>query len=236
MVVLDDIPAKLELDALYKSLHIKPESTHAARLRELIDEWTPKMRPKAVYDVGYIERRDGDSVTVNGVTFTSRVLRTNLDTAERVFPYIATCGNELEEIARSLGDFLEQFWLDAIKGALLSCATRYLHHHLEIKYALGHTATMGPGSAGTEIWPIQQQRQLFSLFGDVEELIGVKLTASCLMVPNKSVSGLRFATEINYKSCQVCQRENCPSRAAPFDRDLWESYRLQKERDDHRNH
>lgn len=236
MVVLDEIPADLKLDRLMKSLHIKPESTHAARLQELIAEWTLRMRPKAVYDVGYIERKDGDSVTVNGVTFTSRVLRTNLGTAERIFPYVATCGGELDEIGQSLDDFLEQFWLDAIKGALLNCATRFLHHHLNVKFALGHTSTMGPGSAGMEIWPIQQQRQLFSLFGDVEELIGVKLTPSYLMVPNKSVSGFRFPTEISYKSCQVCQREKCPSRAAPFDQALWESYGFQKERDDHRNH
>jgi hypothetical protein len=37
------------------------------------------------------------------------------------------------------------------------------------------------------------------------------------MVPNKSVSGVRFPTEIDFRSCQVCQREDCPSRSAAFD-------------------
>jgi hypothetical protein len=64
---------------------------------------------------------------------------------------------------------------------------------------------------------------LFSLFGDVDNLIGVRLTAESLMIPNKSVSGICFPTEINFQSCQVCHREKCSGRKAPFDGKLWES-------------
>jgi hypothetical protein len=53
--------------------------------------------------------------------------------------------------------------------------------------------------------------------------IGVVLTDSFLMIPNKSVSGIRFQTETDFRSCQVCRREVCPSRSAPFDKALWES-------------
>ena len=60
-----------------------------------------------------------------------------------------------------------------------------------------------------------------ALLGDVEASIGVRLTDSCLMVPNKTVSGVRFPTEHDFRACQVCHREDCPSRSAPFDADLW---------------
>ncbi len=106
----------------------------------------------------------------------------------------------------------------------LGAARRHLDEHLVTRFALGKTSTMSPGSADAAVWPIQQQRQLFGLFGDVEGLIGVRLTDSCLMVPNKTVSGVRFPTQIDFRSCQVCHREDCPSRSAPFDAERLASY------------
>jgi hypothetical protein len=82
---------------------------------------------------------------------------------------------------------------------------------------------MHPGSGDASVWPIEQQGPLFSLLGDVTGAIGVELTDSFLMVPNKSVSGVRFATEIDFRSCQLCHREGCPSRSAAFDPELWRS-------------
>jgi hypothetical protein len=61
------------------------------------------------------------------------------------------------------------------------------------------------------VWPIRQQRGLFSLFGNVKALIGVELTKSYLIVPNKTVSGVRFPSEVDWRTCQVCQWEDCPS-------------------------
>jgi predicted transcriptional regulator len=81
---------------------------------------------------------------------------------------------------------------------------------------------MSPGSGDAGVWPIEQQQELFGLMGDVRGAIGVELTPSCLMIPNKTISGIRFTTETGYRACQVCRRERCPSRSAPFDHDLWE--------------
>jgi hypothetical protein len=74
---------------------------------------------------------------------------------------------------------------------------------------------MSPGSL--EDWPITEQPKLFSLFGDTEKSIGVKLTASLLMIPRKSISGILFPSEEGFVSCRLCPRENCPSRKAEFD-------------------
>ena len=108
---------------------------------------------------------------------------------------------------------------------LLGFSRGYLNEYLLQKYKIGKTASMQPGSGDTTVWPIEQQKELFSIFGDVERLIGVRLTDSFLMQPNKSVSGIIFPTEIDFKSCQLCHRESCQGRSAPFDKDLWESMR-----------
>jgi hypothetical protein len=44
----------------------------------------------------------------------------------------------------------------------------------------------------------------------------VRLTESMLMIPRKSVSGIFFPSEEGFVACQLCERENCPSRKAPF--------------------
>jgi hypothetical protein len=84
---------------------------------------------------------------------------------------------------------------------------------------------MSPGSGDADTWPIQQQADLFALLGGIDEVrkqSGVELTDSFLMIPNKTVSGIQFPTETDFRSCQVCHREGCPSRSAPFDAKLWE--------------
>jgi hypothetical protein len=124
---------------------------------------------------------------------------------------------------------LAGWWLDTVKALVLGACRRALDGHLTRRFALGKTVTMSPGSGDATLWPIEQQRELFSLLGDVRGRIGVELTESFLMVPNKTVSGLRFATEVDFRSCQLCRREDCPGRSAAFDEGLWHSY----ERDGH---
>lgn len=85
---------------------------------------------------------------------------------------------------------------------------------------------MSPGSGGKGVWGIQQQKEFFELFDGEEKTIGVELTKDFLMVPNKSVSGIIYPTDISFESCQLCHRENCPSRQASYDPQLAEEYSL----------
>jgi hypothetical protein len=80
---------------------------------------------------------------------------------------------------------------------------------------------MNPGSLTD--WPLDEQRQLFDLLGDTQELAGVCLTESLLMLPTKSVSGILFETESRFESCQLCPRVRCRARGAPYEPGLMES-------------
>jgi len=223
MQVLDNIPFDLDLDAILNRTHVEPGTEDAEALREIVDRARAEAKPKALFRECFIEAKGQDTVTLGGVTFRSRTLRKNLDRAHRVFAFVATCGKEVERIELLEGDFLQQFWMDTIKSTLLGTSRSYLMSYLDRRFALGKVAVMAPGSGDVTVWPIQQQRELFALLGDVDGLIGVRLTDSFLMLPDKSVSGICFPTELDFRSCQLCHRENCPSRGAPFDPDLWES-------------
>lgn len=222
MEVLIDIPFELNVVSILKTVHVESDSLDGQTVRELIDQARQIAKPKALYREAFIEAKGDETVTIDTVTFTSRMLRSNLDGVARVFPFVATCGHEMDTVTLPAGDFLVEFWWDAIKAVLLGRAVKYLNEHLKRRFALDKTASMSPGSGDVSIWPIEQQRELFALLGDVRAQIGVELTDSFLMKPNKTVSGVHFATEVDFRSCQVCRREECPSRSAAFAAHLWE--------------
>ena len=109
---------------------------------------------------------------------------------------------------------------DAIKAMALSVAVRHCDSYIADTFHPSKTARMSPGSLAD--WPLPEQRPLFHLLGDPEAAIGVRLTDSFLMVPNKSVSGIRFPTEESFESCQLCPRPDCPNRRARYDAELFE--------------
>ncbi len=219
-VILNDIPFHADVPQILRSLRMREESGDADAVRTLIAEAGEVARPKALYKIAFIEVKGDDFVIVDGVRLTSRVLRVNLDKAHRVFAFVATAGAELETWAEARTDVMERYWADAIMLAALRSAREHLSKHLEQTYRPGQTARMSPGSL--EDWPLPEQRALFTLLGDVQAAIGVRLTDSFLMIPRKSVSGVQFPTEESFESCMLCGRAVCPGRRAPYDPELYE--------------
>ncbi|MBS1251027.1 MAG: hypothetical protein MAG451_00056 [Anaerolineales bacterium] len=115
MPILDNIPVEFDIDALSTKLRVKSGGKDHQDLTVLVAEAASVVCPKAIYEVAYVDDRCDDAVEVAGVTFESRVLRANLDGVERVFPYVATCGAEVDEVPVPAGDFLQEYWLDTIK-------------------------------------------------------------------------------------------------------------------------
>jgi len=229
MEVLNDIPINLDTEAVLRRIRLRNKNESVIKhLEELVELARPIARPKAIYEVSYVENKNEDTLDIGGVRFTSRVLRVNLDKVERVFPYVITCGRELDEITFPSDEFIKSFYMDQIKETVLFLARKYLENCLKRNYALGQMSRMAPGAGSAEDWPIAQQEGLFAIFGGrekVEELIGVRLTDKCMMVPIKSVSGIFFPTEIRFEACQLCPREGCIGRRAPYDPELVKKYR-----------
>ncbi|MBD3384651.1 vitamin B12 dependent methionine synthase [candidate division KSB1 bacterium] len=223
MNILDNIDFSPNAETMRKQAHIAAASEDETELLKLIELSKNIGRPKAAYTVSYVTERNEDTLQIDDVTFKSRTLALHLKEVERVFPYVATCGHEMDEEYKDDGDMLKAFWWDLIKQSMLDTANTALHEHLENTYRLGKTASMQPGSADVAVWPIEQQKALFALLGDVEENLGVHLTESCLMIPNKTVSGIYFPTETDFRSCEVCRRDNCPSRRVAFNEELWQA-------------
>jgi hypothetical protein len=221
-----EAPFELNQEKLRSQLAIKPGSPFEKSLEDLLNQVEEVANPKAIFRVSYIEARKNNSVTIEDKTFQSAAMSTNMANINRVFPYIATCGIEVDEIALSEEDVLQPYWLNSIKLMLLEASLDHLRLTLQNRFLLDNLSAMNPGSGEASVWPIEQQQTLFSLFGgrrSVEKEIGVRLLQSFLMIPEMSVSGILFPSETSYNNCQLCQREDCPGRRAHFDPNLWES-------------
>ncbi len=224
MTILDPIPFALDAERLMAKFRIAPDSENVPAFREFVARVQDAAKPKAIYDVAYIDEKGDDFVVVQGVRFTSRTLRRHLTEAERVFPYVVTCGTEVDSAKGPDDGIWQKAWLYMLKGEIVSVAVGDLARHIGEHQRIARLSSMNPGSGDMDMWPIAQQKELLSLLGDVEAAIGVTLTASYLLRPEMSVSGLMFPTEFDFHSCQVCHRERCPNRRAPFSQEDWEAF------------
>lgn len=73
-----------------------------------------------------------------------------------------------------------------------------------------------PGYCG---WEMEAQKEIFSHFDDT---LGIKLTSSCLMIPEKSLSFVCLFSRngdfgmVKLKDCCRCKQKDCPCRLEPY--------------------
>jgi hypothetical protein len=217
--ILDHIPFQIDLPALLKEAHLKENSPLVADFTRMAKQAQAAARPKVLYKVSLVELEGDQTVQLDRMRFSSRVLRVNLGNAHRVFPFLATCGSEMAAWAEAFDDLLESFWAELLMEHALYVAIQFFEAHIAVLYQPGDVASMNPGSLPD--WPLTDQAPLFSLLGDTRQQVGVHLTDSMLMVPTKSVSGILFPTEEGYANCQLCPRQACLNRRAPYDEMLY---------------
>lgn len=178
-----------------------------------------KLQPKVMLKELFIDahgEHDGlPTITIGDTTFKGKALKV-LQDVNRVMAYVTTCGNEMETFDLSSLDMLAFYWIDMVKNQALSTARKSMFAYCSEQLGITKPLSVNPGSGNVDIWPISQMQGLFKLMGGGHQ-VGVSLTESSLMVPNKTISGLIFASaDSDYESCAYCERERCPNRRVPF--------------------
>ena len=93
MPILENIPIKIDFEAVCKRLHLKRDR-ELKNLRGIVDDVHHMIAPRALYEVKFIEEKLDNGVVLDGRPLISDVLRKNLDQVERVFPFVITIGNK----------------------------------------------------------------------------------------------------------------------------------------------
>ncbi|NCC63433.1 MAG: hypothetical protein EOM15_02100 [Spirochaetia bacterium] len=189
-----------------------------ALLSVVSERLVPKVLLCQFYIDAHFEIEGLPAVSINGVHFSGKALSA-LDGVHRVIGYVATCGTEVEGYHLNHFDMLAPYWLDCLKTQALLQAQQYLFSYCRTQFGIKKPLSLNPGSGNVDIWPIEQLQGLQRILGGFEK-IGVTLTESFLMIPNKTICGLLFASSSDYESCAYCERENCPDRRVAFSKRL----------------
>ena len=216
-VVIDNIIFNIDFNRVKEDLMINNSEDEEA-LTQMIIEAENIANPRAIYREVYITEKGKDYVVIDGLKLKSRILSKMMAEVKQAFIYVITTGRELEEWAAGKLGILESYWAEEIQKVILNNVVNYVYGILD-NFIDGETSSeMNPGSLAD--WPIEEQLKLFLLLANIEEKIGVRLTNSYIMLPAKSVSGIKFPTKSPFENCQLCQRKNCPTRRVPFDQKL----------------
>lgn len=223
------LKAKLSAEYLFSRLHERFGGDFDS-LMKWMQEVVRIAEPQALYRAVQVEKRTAQTVVIDGIELTSRVLSVNLEGTLRVFPFVATCGMELdqwldEKAPAIMAETSCENGLSLIREIALRTILEKLNVHVMDTWQSGELSMMNPGSL--KDWPVAQQRPLLQLLGNVEDAIAVRLSASGMMIPAQSVSGILFPSREKFDNCMLCPRKNCPIRRSSYDPELYDSrYRL----------
>ena len=217
--LIDQVPLRFDVGSILKRTGLEGTPADLTLVERLARDVGALGKPRALYRTISLHKGTERTVVVDGVTLTSRVLRVNLDPVDTVFPFVATCGRELDRWVMGKDEPVERRVADVMSEMALYSALGALKERLREEYHLPTISRMSPGSL--EDWPLEEQRLVFQLFDDTERAVGVRLTKDLMMLPRKSLSGILFASEDLFESCLLCPRGECPARLMPYDRDLF---------------
>jgi len=213
IILVDRLSVSFDLEALGKKLGPRSTPRMEKLLQTLTDEAQPLAKPKAGAKFCTLSVLSDDQVRVDDTVFKSTLLKQHVDGLGKVFPYLATEGEELAEWSRSYSG-LERIVANAVQYAALGQARDRLEEVILEKYGLKQVSAMNPGSLTA--WPITQQVPLFELLKPLPETLGITLLPTYMMKPEHSVSGIFFQTDSKFHNCQLCPKEACPSRRVPY--------------------
>lgn len=154
------------------------------------------------------------SVLLEGVLFSpGRIVYSQISGATGVILFIATAGPAISEKVKELvleGDTVEGYVFDILGSVVAEKAVERLLDVLEPEAVKDGFQFSDPYSPGYCNWDIAEQQKLFSLFPP--GFCGVTLSASSLMSPVKSVSGIAgIGAKMKRKGyqCLQCNDDNC---------------------------
>jgi hypothetical protein len=226
MFITDDrVAADIEIDKKQVCHYIGYEDDQnlSARISSLIDDYAEHahslINPLYSYVIKDVEWARGSISLIEGsVIFKSRIIANLLERCPKVAIFLVTIGKYLEETAFQLardGLILQATVLDAIGSDAVEKVAGFAQTRIkEIVKPQGLVISrrFSPGYCD---WNIGQQRMLFyALTGNT---VGIRLTGECLMIPQKSISGIigigpSNANVENYNPCKTCRKKDCPGR------------------------
>jgi hypothetical protein len=212
----------VDIKQVLKHMGYSTAGVHSARIESLVQEYADNIchliEPSYSYFIRGVNAVRGSRVFIEGsVTFRSNIIARLLEQCPKVAVFVLTIGGRLGDVVRQLsgdGLMVQAAVLDAIGSdaaeTLADVVQDIIAHEAEAE-GLGISQRFSPGYCD---WRVSQQKMIFQVMGD--NTAGVRLTDGCLMVPQKSISGIIGigpADKVgNYNPCLTCDKSDCKGR------------------------
>jgi hypothetical protein len=223
--VINGLLADVDREEVRRYLGYPRHAAPTARIEQMLDYWiavaASHASPRAVFQVFPVVGLSPRSVclaTSGGAVEFRGAIGEFLGPVDAVAIFIATAGPELERLAAERcrrGDALAGMILNAVGSERAEAVEAVVVERLVLLASprgWGLTLPYSPGYCGMAL---TEQRKVFDALGG--ELVGVNLTADCLMKPLKSISGLiglgpRELIQEHGSPCDRCELWNCNMR------------------------
>jgi len=216
-------PISLEPGPILDRIGYEGADNPSRRIVSLVDDYIENYNEFIAPDFAWAERPvenlgDNRVSLGDGIVLESPKLSRMLERCDRAVVFAVTIGGYLEAMVAQLseaGQIVQATVLDAIgSGAAEKMAARF-EERLRENVAPDGLVISRRFSPGYCDWNVSQQGELFKALGG--DTAGIELTASQLMTPRKSVSGIigvgGAGRDIeNYNPCVTCKRKDCPGR------------------------
>lgn len=154
------------------------------------------------------------SVEINNLTFNLRkIVFGQIKKSDSIAVFLCTAGKEIgirSRAAMKEGDLLTGYIYDVIGSEIADAAADLMQDSLKKAMASEGRKITNRYSPGYCDWDVAEQHKLFQLMPD--NFCGIKLNASALMDPEKSISGfIGIGEHVRYNqyTCGLCEMKDC---------------------------
>lgn len=211
-LVLDTIPVRVSIEDVLLQLGYPKGTRTSSRVRE-------KVRVQIAENCQLIQPK-GAYLRLEGAPPKGFELFWQ---AEGIVLALATIGGTVESRAKELvnaGQGATGLSIDAIGTIAAEQVADFLEEKIRRDCASSGwkiSRRYAPGYCG---WKMEAQKEIFSHFPDT---LGITLTNSCLMIPEKSLSFVCLLSasgdfgSVKIGNCRKCSQENCSYRLEPYE-------------------
>ncbi|HEX7345044.1 MAG TPA: vitamin B12 dependent-methionine synthase activation domain-containing protein [bacterium] len=204
VVIVRNLPAEPETRQVYARMGFKPHKADIPEAmkplvieamalgRDLVKPIACFCNHRIIMPSGTETRRHDERLEIESAfAIDSRKVITWMNGCSEIYLAAVTLGPELDakvaELSQS-GDMTRAFLLNAYGGEAAEALMESLDREIARQVQARGMTTTKRYSPGYGDWPVTAQRDLLGHLG--AERIGIRLTESCLMIPEKSVSAI----------------------------------------------
>ena len=186
-----------DFECAYKFLKIRKSSDKFETMHKLVAdlyaEYRGAFEPRYRFEISKVASGQSGTFSIlldSGASFTGKGIHKLLLHARYAAVFLITVGEKIDEIMAGLSqkEFTEAFFLDGIASTMTDGLQQLLESELKTEAAKLSCALGARFAPGYAHWDLKEQAKLFKLLKAEE--IGMQLSETYFMLPQKSISGV----------------------------------------------